>query len=711
MNNAHVLKVSKELNIKVEQTEAVVGLLEGGSTIPFIARYRKEASGMLDEVAITKIRDRMKELKDLDDRRAVILESIEKQGKLTPELKAKVVSALTLTELEDLYLPYKPKRRTRGMIAKEKGLEPLAEGIFKQDPAFDIAAEAAKYIDEAKELKDVAAVLAGARDIMAEWVNEHADARASIRELYSEKGSFHSKVIKGKEEAGEKFKDYFSWDQEVKNAPSHRVLAVRRGEKEQFLLLRITVPEETALTILRDIFLKKNKSSSVAEVNLALEDGYRRLMAPSIENEIRLLTKDKADGEAIETFCINLRQLLMAPPLGQRMVMGIDPGLRTGCKVVCLDPQGKLLEYSTIYLAQSEAREREGAAVVTGLVKKYNIEVIAIGNGTASRETELFVRSLQLKDVKVMVVSESGASYYSASEVARKEFPDLDVSVRGSVSIARRLQDPLAELVKLDPKNIGVGQYQHDVDQGKLRQSLDDVTISCVNMVGVDLNTASPELLMYVSGVGPALAQNIIEFRNKNGRFRKREEILNVPRFSMKAFEQSAGFLRVIGGDHPLDSSAVHPESYSVVEGMAKSLNCSLQDLLQDARLRSKIDLKQFVNDKVGMPTLKDIMAELSKPGRDPRAQFEFVRFQDGVNVIEDLRRDMVLPGVVTNVTDFGAFVDIGVHHDGLVHISEMSDKYVQHPSHVVKLHQKVEVKVKDIDLKRKRIALTMRLK
>ncbi len=711
MNLAHLRKISQELNIKVEQAQSVATLLEGGATIPFIARYRKEATGTLDEVAVTAIRDRMKDLKDLDDRRAVILESVAKQEKLTPVLQLKIESALTLTELEDLYLPFKPKRRTRGMIARERGLEPLAEAVFRQESSFDPGTEALKYVDPAKDLKDVTVVLAGARDIISEWINENAEARSQTRELFLSKGKFHSRIIKGKEADGVKFKDYFDWQEEVSSAPSHRVLAARRGEKEQFLLLRIVVAEETALQLLRARLLKNNRSPSVMEVDMALEDGYRRLMAPSIENEVRLLTKEKADAEAIQTFISNLRQLLMAPPLGKLIVMGIDPGLRTGCKVVCLDQQGKLLQHQTIYLAQSEAREHEAAEILSSLIKKFNIEVIAIGNGTASRETEAFVRKLSFKNVKVMMVSESGASYYSASEVARHEFPDLDVSVRGAVSIARRLQDPLAELVKLDPKNIGVGQYQHDVDQAKLRQSLDDVTMSCVNMVGVDVNTASPELLMYVSGVGPALAKNIVEFRNQNGRFNQRNNILNVPRFSMKAYEQAAGFLRVIDGENPLDASAVHPESYPIVERMAKSLNCSLKDLTVDDKLRARIDLKQFVTDTTGIPTLKDIMNELARPGRDPRAQFEFVHFKDGINAIEDLSKDMVLAGVVTNVTDFGAFVDIGVHHDGLVHISELSDKYVKHPSDIVKLHQKVSVVVKDIDLSRKRIALSMKSK
>ncbi len=708
---SHIHKTAKELNLKASQVEAVVTLLEGNSTIPFIARYRKEATGMLDEVAITSIRDRIKQLDELDKRRAAILESIEKQGKLTPELKARIGQSETLTELEDLYLPYKPKRRTRGMIAKEKGLEPLAENIFKQDVSFDPVKEAEKFIDKEKDLGTIDLILAGTRDIMAEWINENADARAEIRDLFLKKGVFHSKVIKGKEEEGAKFKDYFAWEEAVATAPSHRILAARRGEKETFLLLRIIVSEVEAHKALRTRFLKSNKSACVPQVDMAIEDSFKRLMAPSIENEVRLLTKEKADDEAIKTFANNLKQLLMAPPLGPRMVMAVDPGIRTGCKVTCLDPQGKLLEYQTIFLQQGESREREGAETVKFLCKKHKIEVIAIGNGTASRETESFVRTLGLKDVKTMMVNESGASYYSASDVARKEFPELDVSVRGAISIGRRLQDPLAELVKLDPKNIGVGQYQHDVDQSRLKDALDDVTVSCVNQVGVDINTASRELLMYVSGVGPALAQGIVDYRNQHGAFKTRHAIGNVPRFNVKAFEQAAGFMRIMGGDNPLDASAVHPESYGIVERMAKDAQCPIKDLMLQDKIRQQIDLKKYITESIGMPTLRDIMNELARPGRDPRAQFEFVQFKDGINTIEDLVPDMVLPGVVTNIIDFGCFVDIGVHHDGLVHISQMSDKFVKHPSDVVKLHQKVMVTVKEVDFKRKRIALSMKNK
>ncbi len=711
MQSSHIKKTSDELHLKPQQVETVVGLLEEGSTIPFIARYRKEATGTLDEVAITAIRDRVKQLEELDKRRAVILDSIKSQGKLTPELGAGIGKAETMAELEDLYLPYKPKRRTRGMIAKENGLEPLAVEIYKQDPAFSPATEAAKFIDKDKELTSVDLVLLGARDIIAEWVNETAEARARVRDLFLKSGVFRARAIKGKEEEGSKFKDYFAWEESVATAPSHRVLAARRGEKEGFLLLRITVADDDALTLLKAMFIKPGTGRSMDQVGLAVEDAYKRLMAPSLENEVRLLTKEKADAEAIRTFATNLKQLLMAAPLGPRMVMAVDPGLRTGCKLVCLDPQGKLLEYQTIFLQQSETRSREAGETVKFLVKKHKIEVIAVGNGTASRETDGFLRSLGLNDVKVVMVSESGASYYSASDVARAEFPDLDVSVRGAVSIGRRLQDPLAELVKLDPKNIGVGQYQHDVDQSRLNHALDDVTISCVNLVGVDINTASRELLTYVSGVGPALAQGIVDCRNKQGAFKSRSDIANIPRFNVKAFEQAAGFMRVMNAENPLDASAVHPESYPIVEKMASDIGVSLRELVSNEKTRQRIDLKKYITPAVGMPTLRDIMNELDRPGRDPRAQFEFVHFKDGVNTINDLQIDMVLPGVVTNIIDFGCFVDIGVHHDGLVHISQMSEKFVRHPSDVVKLHQKVTVKVREIDLQRQRIALTMKLK
>lgn len=709
MNVLHIKKTAFELRLKESQVLAVVELLSMGSTIPFIARYRKEVTGSLDEVAVTDIRDRMKQLDELDKRRLVILESIEKQGKLTPLLSEKISQADTLTVLEDLYLPYKPKRRTKAMIAKEKGLEPLARIIFNQDPFLDVNKEVIEYIDPSKELGTPDLVLSGARDIIAEWVHEHDEARSRVRAVYLSKGMFQAKVIKGKEVEGEKFKDYFDWKEPLIQAPSHRVLAARRGEKENILLLRILAPEDEILRILEILFVKQNNSPSSLQVRLAIEESYKRLMAPSIENEVRLLSKEKADLEAIKTFQVNLKQLLMAPPLGAKVVMGIDPGLRTGCKIVILDPQGKFLETKTIYLTQGHIQEIEAQETIKHLCRKHHVEVVAIGNGTASRETESFIRKLKIPDLHIVMVNESGASYYSASEIARKEFPDLDVTVRGAISIGRRLQDPLSELVKTDPKNIGIGQYQHDVDQAKLKEALDDVIISCVNRVGVDINTASRELLTYVSGLGPSLANAIVLYRDLNGPFKSRAEILNVSRFSTKAFEQAGGFLRVMNGENPLDASAVHPESYGIVDAFAKDLSVSVLDLMKQEKLRQKIDLKKYITERVGMPTLKDILNELAKPGRDPRAQFEFVAFKEGVNTIEDLNEEMVLTGVVTNITDFGAFVDIGVHQDGLVHISEMSDQYVKHPCDVVKLHQKVSVRVKNIDLQRKRIALSMK--
>lgn len=711
MSNIYIPQVAQELNLRQDQVKAVVTLLADGGTVPFIARYRKEATGTLDEVAITFIRDRMIQLAEMDKRRKTILDTIEKQEKLTPDLKAKIDKARTIAELEDLYLPYKPKRRTRGMIAKEKGLEPLAFTIFDQPYEFDLDTEAKKYINAEQELETLEKVLAGARDIIAEWVNENAEVRAKIRNLYLQKGHFHSKIIKNKEEEGAKFKDYFDWNEAIQSAPSHRVLAARRGEKEQFLLLRIIVSEEVAHRILKEHFVKPQSSPVTEQVMLATHESFKRLMAPSIENEIRLMTKEHADEEAIKTFQTNLRQLLMAAPLGPKKVMAIDPGQRTGCKIAILDAQGKYLETDTIYLTQSMAKEIEAGDVIRRLYKKHGIEVIAIGNGTASRETESFVKDLNLLGIHIAVVNESGASYYSASDVARLEFPDLDVTVRGAISIGRRLQDPLAELVKLDPKNIGVGQYQHDVDQGKLKRSLDDVIISSVNSVGVDVNTASRELLMYVAGVGPALAQSIVKYRNENGAFKERHDVLGVPRFSTKVFEQAAGFLRVIDGVNPLDASAVHPESYDIVSQFAKNSGATLKELMENEGKRKRINLNDYVTERVGLPTLKDIMAELGKLGRDPRDQFEFIEFKDDIHEVEDLEVDMMLPGVVTNVTDFGAFVDIGVHQDGLIHISEMSDTYVKHPSHVLKLQQKVNVRVKEIDLKRRRIALSLKSK
>ena len=708
MNPVHIIKITKELNLQERQVSTTAGLLAEGSTVPFIARYRKEATGALDEVAIAAIRDRLQQLQQLDERKAAVLESIEKQGKLTDELKEKINNVETMAVLEDLYLPYKPKRRTRATMAREKGLEPLAQMIFEQKPGVDPKIEAAKFINEELKVVSIDEALAGARDIIAEWVNEDAKARGAIRQLYLEKGLFDSKVIKGKEQDGIKFKDYYDWQEAVKVAPSHRVLAMRRGEKEEFLMLRIVVPEEEALSILKDMFIKKNSSLCASQVEMAVEDSFKRLLSLSMETEIRLLTKEEADLEAIKVFAENLRQLLMASPLGQKNILAIDPGFRTGCKVVCLDAQGKLLHNTTIYISQSEEQHEQAAKTVKDLCRLYHIECIAVGNGTAGRETESFVRSLKIADIQIVMVNESGASIYSASDVAREEFADYDVTVRGSVSIGRRLQDPLAELVKIDPKSIGVGQYQHDVDQPKLKKSLDDVVISCVNQVGVEVNSASKQLLMYVSGLGPALAAALVEYRNAHGVFDSREGLKKVPKLGSKAFEQAAGFLRIRAAQNPLDASGVHPESYGIVEKMAQDLGVAVPDLMKDEGLRKKIDVHKYVTATVGLPTLLDIKDELAKAGRDPRAKFESVQFKEGVEKMEDLLPGMELNGVVTNITNFGAFVDVGVHQDGLVHISAMSDTYIKNPADFLKVGQKVKVWVMEIDIARKRISLTM---
>jgi len=710
MNLGYIIKITQELDLKEKQVATTAGLLAEGSTVPFIARYRKEATGGLDEVAITAIRDRLIQLQQLDDRRKAVLESIDKQGKLTDELKEKINAVETMAVLEDLYLPYKPKRRTRATMAREKGLEPLAQLIFEQKSGVDPKLEAAKYINEELKVATVDEALAGARDIIAEWINEDAKARAAVRHLYIEEGLFDSKVIKAKEQEGVKYKDYYNWQEPVKGAPSHRVLAMRRGEKEEFLMLRIIVPEEKALTILREIFLKVEKSNLCAsQVEMAMEDSFKRLLSLSMETEVRLLTKELADDEAIKVFAENLRQLLMASPLGQKRVLAIDPGLRTGCKVVCLDAQGKLLHDTAIFISQSEEQKEQAVRTVRDLCKQHKIECIAVGNGTAGRETENFIRSLKLEGILIVMVNESGASIYSASPVAREEFADYDVTVRGSVSIGRRLQDPLAELVKIDPKSIGVGQYQHDVDQAKLKNSLDDVVISCVNQVGVEVNSASKQLLMFVSGLGPALASALVEYRNTNGAFSSREELRKVPKLGLKAFEQAAGFLRIRDAKNPLDASGVHPESYGVVEGMARDLGVSVSDLMKDEGYRKKIDVHKYVTPTVGLPTLIDIKDELAKPGRDPRAKFDPVQFKEGVERLEDLQPGMELNGIVTNITNFGAFVDVGVHQDGLVHISAISDNYVRNPADVLKVGEKVKVWVVEVDIARKRVSLTMR--
>ena len=700
--------VAKELGINEKQVNAVVGLLDEGATVPFISRYRKEMTGSLDEVAITSIRDRVSQLRELDKRREAVLKSIEKQEKLTPELESAINAAESLAELEDIYLPYKPKRKTRATAAKEKGLEPLAKVLFEQG-SIDPETLGAEYIDEEKGVNSLEEALQGARDIMAEWMNEDQEARKKMRELFEKEGVIVSKVLKGKEEEGQKYKDYFEWDEPISKTPSHRLLAMRRGEKEMILALDIAPDDDMAVAVLNRQFVQGDNKAS-EQVKEAAADCYKRLLKPSMETEIRINSKNKADEEAIRVFADNLRQLLLAAPLGQKNVLALDPGFRTGCKVVVLNKQGKLLHNDTIFPNEPQRKIAESGALVKYLCEKYDVEAIAIGNGTASRETESFVKNLGLpKNILVIMVNESGASVYSASEVARNEFPDHDVTVRGAVSIGRRLMDPLAELVKIDPKSIGVGQYQHDVDQNALKHGLDDVVESCVNSVGVELNTASKELLSYVSGLGASLAKNIVDHRNENGPFKNRQALKSVARLGDKAFEQAAGFLRIRDAEHPLDSSAVHPESYHIVEQMAKDLGCSVKDLVNDASLRSKIDLKKYVTENVGLPTLNDIMQELDKPGRDPRESFEVFNFQEGVNTMNDLRVGMKLPGIVTNITNFGAFVDIGVHQDGLVHVSHMSDSFVKNPAEVVSVQQKVDVTVVEVDINRKRIALSMK--
>lgn len=708
MQQDHIKKISEELNILPRQVVATIELLDEGATVPFISRYRKELTGSLDEVAIAAIRDRVNQLRDLDKRKDAILKSLKEQEKLTPELEQKVLKAETMAILEDIYLPYKPKRRTKATVAREKGLEPLAKAVFEQEEK-DIQKIAESFIDSEKEVNSIEEALQGARDIIAEWVNENAEARAAMRSLFLEKGIFKSTVIPGKEEEGIKYKDYFEWEEPIATAPSHRVLAMRRGEKELILMLDAFPPEEDALHLLEKQFVKANNEAA-EHVKTAIKDGYRRLLKPSMETEVRLTTKKRADDEAIRVFGENLRQLLLTAPLGQKNVLALDPGFRTGCKLVCLDKQARLLHHDTIYPNEPQKKTAESGALIKHLCEKHDIDAIAIGNGTASRETESFVRTLGLpKNIAIVMVNESGASIYSASEVAREEFPDKDVTVRGAVSIGRRIMDPLAELVKIDPKSIGVGQYQHDVDQNALKQNLDDVVMSCVNSVGVEINTASKQLLMYVSGLGPQLAQNIVEYRNTHGAFKDRASLRNVPRLGDKAYEQAAGFLRIQHAANPLDSSAVHPERYALVEKMASDLNCSIDQLMQDESLRKKIVLKNYVSDTVGLPTLNDILEELAKPGRDPREHFEAFAFQEGVNHIEDLKVGMKLPGIVTNITNFGAFIDIGVHQDGLAHISHLSDGFVQNPADVVSVQQKVQATVLEVDVPRKRISLSLK--
>ena len=718
MIEKHLVQITTELGLQPRQVAATAVLLEEGATVPFIARYRKERTGELDEVKITAIRDRLEQLEVLDKRRESIIASLEERKLLTEELRFKVETASSLNSLEDIYLPFKPRKRTRATIAKELGLEPLSEILWAQDPATDPETLAAPYVGNSvtvdaktSTLDTVAAVLAGARDILAERINDDATLRAQLRSLYLNKGVIKSTLISGKEEEGAKFKDYFDWSEPAATAPSHRILAMRRGETEGFLYFRLTPPESEALGILFMLFVKGNSKAS-EQVKLACEDCLKRLVGFAMEVEARGFYKKKADEESIRVFADNLRELLLASPLGQKITLGIDPGFRTGCKIVLLDRQGKLLANEVIYPGRSRGEELEAAEAILNIVRLHKVEAIAIGNGTASRETETFVKKLKLpSSIQIVVVSESGASIYSASEIAREEFPDLDLTVRGAVSIGRRLMDPLAELVKLDPKSIGVGQYQHDVDQAALKRSLDDVVISCVNKVGVELNTASRHLLAYVSGLNSRTAASLVSHRDTNGPFKSRAELLKISGLGPKAFEQAAGFLRIRDGAHPLDASSVHPERYELVDRMAADLGCTVADLLRDPAKRSAIKLESYATPEVGLPTLKDIVAELAKPGRDPREQFEAFSFADGVEKMEDLQPGMKLPGIVTNVTAFGAFVDIGVHQDGLVHISQISDDFVQNPAEFLKVGQKVQTTVMEVDLPRKRIALSLKTK
>ena len=701
--------IANQINVGIRQVQKTIELLDTGATVPFIARYRKEATGNLNEIQIAAIRDMLIKLKEIDKRRESIIQSILEQGKLTPELKEQIEKAESMTELEDLYLPYKPKRKTRASMAIEKGLQPLADSLMKQYQCH-VGELASRYIDEKKGVQNADEALAGARDIIAERVSEDIAARNKVRNIFRRTAMLSSKVVKSKEEEAGKYQSWFEWKENAMRAPSHRILALFRGESEGLLRVRIIPDEdESAISSLQRQFVRGNYESS-QQVAEAVKDGYKRLIMPSIETEYHNLLKERADKEAIRVFAENLRQLLLASPLGQKRTLAIDPGFRTGCKVVCLDAQGQLIHNETIYPFTSVREERAAVAKLEALVEAFKIEAIAIGNGTAGRETEEVVKRCRFKNkVIAVMVSENGASVYSASDVARQEFPDYDVTVRGAVSIGRRLMDPLSELVKIDPKSIGVGQYQHDVNQTMLHDSLEDVVVSCVNSVGVELNTASKELLSYVSGIGPSLAARIVDYRNSNGPFSNRHELLNVERLGEKAFEQCAGFLRVRESCNPLDRSAVHPERYALVQRMAENVGASVEELMKNKELRSKIDINQFVSDDCGLPTLTDIMKELDKPGLDPRAKFEVFEFDKNVTRIEDLQEGMILPGIVTNITAFGAFVDIGVHQDGLVHISQMANRRVNDPNEVVHLHQHVKVKVLEVDLRRHRISLSLK--
>ena len=698
--------VTQKSGFESRYIKNLLGLLDEGATIPFISRYRKEMTGSMDEVQVGQVREIYEQFKELEKRKKTVLESIEQQEKLTPELRKQIEHCTDLRELEDIYLPYKPKKQTRASKAKAKGLEPLAAILMKQDNG-DVWDKAARFVKNDVENEEEA--LQGARDIIAEWVSENDRARNTVRRSFDRVAVVKAKVVKGKEEEGEKFTDYFDYSEPLRKIPSHRMLAIRRGEAEGILKVAIEIPEEETIESLERIFVK-GRNESAEQVSMAVKDGYKRLLLSSIETEYLQSGKQKADEEAIKVFAENLRQLLLAPPLGNKRVLGIDPGFRTGCKVVCLDETGNLVHNETIYPHPPQNEVKQAANKITNLINSYRIEAIAIGNGTAGRETERFIQSLRYdRDIQVFVVSESGASIYSASKIARDEFPQYDVTVRGAVSIGRRLMDPLAELVKIDPKSIGVGQYQHDVDQTKLKESLDRVVESCVNRVGVNVNTASKYLLTYVSGLGPTLAENVVTYIKENGAFRSRGELKKVKRMGEKAFEQCAGFLRIEGAENPLDNSSVHPESYAVVERMAKDLNIPLKSLIGNEEACNKIELSRYVNDRIGLPTLKDIVEELKKPGRDPRSVAKVFSFADNIHTIDDLEIGMVVPGIVTNLTNFGAFVDIGVKQDGLVHISEIADKYISNPADVLSLNQHVSVKIVQVDKARKRIGLSIK--
>ncbi|MFO7668673.1 MAG: Tex family protein [Bacteroidales bacterium] len=698
--------ISQRLNIPLRQVKNTVELLEEGATIPFISRYRKEHTGSLDEVKITGIRDELNKLKELQKRQVYILKTIDEQELLTPELRKKIEDCLDPLLLEDIYLPYKPKRKTRATVARERGLEPLAKILMNQQE-MQVQKAASRFLSE--EVKSEQEALQGARDIIAEWVNENQRARKTVRYHFDRSAVIYSKVLKGKEEEAEKYRDYFEFSEPLKRCPGHRILAMRRGEQEGFLKLVVEPDTPGVMKDLEEQFVK-NPYEAGQQVAEAVKDSYKRLMHPSIENEFKALFKEKADLEAIRVFAENLRQLLLSSPLGQKRVLALDPGFRSGCKLVCLDEYGNLVHNATIF-PHPPQQDRAGATrKVSSLVEQYKIQAVAIGNGTASRETERFIRMIRFPhDLEVYVVNESGASIYSASKIARDEFPDYDVTVRGAVSIGRRLMDPLAELVKIDPKSIGVGQYQHDVDQANLKKSLDEVVESCVNLVGVNLNTSSKHLLTYVSGLGPVLAQNVVDYRQEIGGFTSRKQLMKVPRMGAKAFEQCAGFLRITGAKNPLDNSAVHPESYHIVEKMAADLNVELDQLVHDESLVKKIEIEKYVEGDVGLPTLKDILKELEKPGRDPREQIAVFEFDQSVYSVEDLKPGMELPGIVTNITKFGAFVDVGVKQDGLVHISHLADRFVKDPNDVVKIHQHVRVRVLEVDVQRKRIQLSMK--